>query len=130
MTVVSQGLASQSTDALSALLGTNRAATDHLRRLVRTSGCATLPELAAHLAGSERATTGERASSRSAAVAILGDPNIVKRQRLRAAAALQQKRREAQREANEILAGWGSPPGAVVAEQGEGSHGAARRQPS
>lgn len=78
MTVVSQGLASQSTDALSALLGTNRAATDHLRRLVRTSGCATLPELAAHLAGSERATTGERASSRSAAVAILGDPTSLR----------------------------------------------------
>lgn len=110
MTLVPQGLASQTTDTLSALLGTNRATTDHLRQLVRTSWRATLPELAAHLAGSQRATTDERASSRSAAVAIRGDPNIVKRQRLRAAAALQHERRAAQREANEILARWGRPP--------------------
>lgn len=110
MTLVPQDLASQTTDTLAVLLGTNRATTDHLRRLVHTSGCATLPELAAHLAGSERATTGERTSSRSASTAILGDANIVKRQRVRAAAALQKQRHDAQREANEILAGWGRPP--------------------
>lgn len=110
MTVVPQDFANQTTDTLSVLLGTNRATTDHLRRPVRTSGCATLPELAAHLAGSERAATGERASSRSTSVAILGDPNIGKRQRFRAAAALQRQRRDAQREANDILAVWGRPP--------------------
>jgi len=109
MTVVPQGSASHTADALSVLLGTNRSATD-LRRLVRTSGCTTLPELATRLAGPDRAAAGEPAPSRSAAAAILGDPNIVKRQRFRAAAALQQQRRDAQREANEILAGWGRPP--------------------
>jgi hypothetical protein len=98
-------------DMLSPLLGQDRSISADLRRLLLTNQFATMAELQAHLAGPGNTATDEQAQPhKSAALAILGDPNSVKQQQYWAQIALQRQRRDAQREVKDILAGWGRPP--------------------
>lgn len=111
MIPAAQGPTSQRVDrvvsVLAPLLGVNRATSGELRRVMLTHQFTTLPKLQTHLGGPGHGVSREPAQPRrSTALALLGDPNIVKRQRYWAQVALQRQ----QRDANGIPVRWGRPP--------------------